>query len=214
MPELAGPERKPVRVPGVGEEPRYTLEQVRTTDEGRRFRDELWAVAKRLEVSEESRTLKEIATNVADFCREIDHVLDHFTQQPAGVGAGGPESKGPGREDDIPSGPRVAPPSADSDGNQQPQGGDVCPVSQRGPDVAEGDSVQCGGVALAQLIEEYAEKAMAKCVAEGEAGNVDSEAYNQGKAHGLRKAGELLSLTQQQSSGGQEGGVEEGADRG
>lgn len=41
---------------------------------------------------------------------------------------------------------------------------------------------------LREAAEPLAEEAMKKCVAEGEAGNVDSEAYNQGKAHGIRVA--------------------------
>lgn len=49
-------------------------------------------------------------------------VLKAFEEQPAGVGAGVGKPQGPGAGEVAP--PRLHTPSADSDGNQQPQGGD------------------------------------------------------------------------------------------
>jgi len=87
-PTWRGLERKPVWVPGVGEEPRYTLEQVRDLllgdevidagllalpDLSRRWWNEL--------PGEEREHLRR------ELRAQISAALDHLTPQPAGVGA-------------------------------------------------------------------------------------------------------------------------------
>lgn len=199
-----GPKRVPVRVPGVGEERRFTVEDL----EGLLGDDECAAGAEALTHREATRG--EIVEVRLEVRAALNHFLDHFTQQP------------------------------DSDGNQQPLGGVVWCVRcgfvagrraevdpfgswrQSGcidggehgptqtveeerlgesrairPHVTEGDSVQCDGVALAQVIADIERQIN---------GRIDSGANN---AY-LHCLGLLKGLTQQ-SSGGQEGGVEEGA---
>jgi hypothetical protein len=163
------------------QEPRFTLEQVRAgllSDE---------ACAKGAEALTHREATR---AEVVEVRYEIEAALDHFIQQPAGVGADADSesSTGSPRSDArVFSGENV---SADSDGNQQPQGGGgwrtdaeealalfhdhgdyEAPISvlekllkggeadapedlrETRRSVAEGDSVQCGGVALAQLRE-------------------------------------------------------------
>ncbi len=140
--------------------------------------------------------------------RQLRGALKAFEEQPAGVGAGVGKPQGPGAGEVAP--PRSHAPSADSDGNQHPQGGDAVDARRKGETpppgrvVAEGDSVQCDGVGLAQLremTEVAARAAFVPPIREDRIADMET----------ALKA--VLPLLTQQSSGGQEGGVEEGADR-
>ncbi len=115
------PERKPVRVPGVGEEPRYTLEEfgdLLLGDESvdaaaeaahEALRPFLGGVSVWSKLWEGARKRRIGAAQAS-----LEAALDHFTQQPAGVGAG--LTLRPSRETrGVRENPLV---SADSDGNQ------------------------------------------------------------------------------------------------
>ncbi len=120
-------DREQVRVPGVVEEPRYTLEQV---EDGLLSDGALDAVAMVLDEEFARETGGEAVTDFALAKRLVTAVLDHFTQQPAGVGAEGCERcKGTGHNwepgptgEPISTGPcpDCDAVSSDSDGNQQP----------------------------------------------------------------------------------------------
>lgn len=96
-----GPKRKPVWVPGVGEEPRYTLEEVRA---GLLSKEVIGSLTRQIVRESDGEVISLAYDKVRDAVAES---LDHFTQQPAGVGVDA------GRESDG------MPVSADSDGNQQ-----------------------------------------------------------------------------------------------
>lgn len=175
--------RVPVRVPQVEEEQRYTLEQVREPFAAlaAELRQGLAYYRDRIEQAEQERETEgdraarlraedrdaSLAHNgkvmairsVTDFDHvagwlelhvlpKLDAAFDHFTQQPAGIGAAAPASSA-----------AEVPGSADSDGNQQPLGGDADVVQQAGNasvrrQVAGGGSGQGAGSALQQLREE------------------------------------------------------------
>jgi len=245
-----------VRVPKVGEEPRYTLEQVRAgllSDE----------VADTGDANLMARSEVNPERLVPDFRSGLVAALDHFSQQPAGVGADVPNRQSAGPERDL--SPRSAvsvdsggecivpdcdcpryhpfapqgvvandgrgqslPPFDDTekDGNQQPQGGDA-DAAREGPSlgrraVAEGGSVQCGGVALAQLREQALE--MREVV--GRAAFFDhypdlpehhwdeltESVRGTWEGNAMAAVEAVFDALTQQSSGGQEGGVAEGAE--
>jgi len=122
------PERVPVRVPGVGEEPRYTLEQVREgllSAEAKAAAAASWddAHAQKLARFMQSVRPGEVAQPMenSDIAgTALEAALDHFTQQPAGVGA---EEWPPGTVTCEHGGPIKDCEFGCSDGNQQPQGG-------------------------------------------------------------------------------------------
>lgn len=99
------------------------------------------------------KTLEETVRSHA----RIYKALKAFEEQPAGVGADEPEVEaGSSRGVSTASFAELSNISADSDGNQQPQGGvgDENVAGNPAREVlAEGGSVQCDGVALAQLLD-------------------------------------------------------------
>jgi hypothetical protein len=130
---------------------------------------------------------------------------DHFTQQPVGVGAdparrSSREARGAGDNSHV---------SADSDGNQQPLGGDA-DADERGnpqtprPHVAEGGSGQGAGSALHDLYD------IEHAIWRG--ANRDEPAPDHWPDWLIGAALAVDDLLTQHPSGGQEGGVEEGAD--
>jgi hypothetical protein len=139
-PDWTGPLRKPVRVPGVGEEPRYTLEQVRAgaTSFGALDAGAQAILENNAEEGERpfigGLSTAHLVSLRADVTAALEAALDHFTQQhagatcthlqalqaggqPAGVGAGRATEVGP-RPGDLRRS-RTRPASADCDGNQQ-----------------------------------------------------------------------------------------------
>jgi len=219
-------------VPGVGEEPRYTAwlkEQVEAAEE---LRQKAWADDDLIG-----------ATIHAEAANSYRAVIRHFTQQPVGAGAGiesagGHQARkscaGQASADSDGNQPytcwNCGESSADarSGGNQQPLGGDAdaagggSPQTPR-PDVAEGGSGQGAGSALAQLRGRALE--MRELV--GRAAFFDR--HPEASSHDWDRLGDaargtlegnamaaveaVFDALTQHPSGGQEGGVEEGADR-
>jgi hypothetical protein len=221
----------------VGEEPRYTLEQVK---EG------LMREVARLSASPPAVLLSDggYQRGRGDERGTWLAALDHFTQQPVGVGAkdcwrceGSGEAWSIAGERRTTTGPcpdceGTGKASADSDGNQQPLGGDADAESRRDDHrsatsavVAGGGSGQgagsgsalirckrCGMVAgEAGEVDPFGPWRKSGCIGGGEHGPTETTISIQHPSGGQEAdtGGNDSSTT-----GGQEGGVEEGADRG
>jgi hypothetical protein len=209
-PSWRGPKRVRVLVPEAGEEPRFTLEQVRAGLLSKAAVASAWEQV--LEEIQPEDVLPE--SRGKDRTREvIAAALVHFTQQPAGVGAG--RMARPSREA---RGARENPViSADSDGNQQPLGGDADRDRQGNPaeerqHVAGGGSAQQGGLALAEFDASNSVRFCRRCNEEEGAGVGDVDRAC--AACGVEVAPFIYVPLTQLPSDGQEGGVGEEADRG
>jgi hypothetical protein len=181
----------------VEEEPRYTLEQVR---EG------LLSHGARVAAAQADAEARRDKSRTYPSTAAIKAALDHFTQQPAGVGADEPSEQDPLSPATDGAAQSPAAVSADSDGNHQPLGGDADADQQARTasvrrHVAGGGSGQGAGSALA--LDEI-EQAIWRGVKDPQSAPDHWPEWLIGAALAVHD------LTQQPSDG-QEGGIEEGA---